>query len=96
MKSNNSLKWFYFLSCCFDYKSYMSQTTVPSMTQSDYNNMSIPLPPLPEQRAIAAYLDRKCAAIDRVVAEKEGLIADLERYKKSLIFECVTGKREVA
>ena len=49
-----------------------------------------------EQRAIASYLDRKCAAIDRVVAEKEGLIADLEQYKKSLIFECVTGKREVA
>lgn len=45
---------------------------------------------------IVEYLDRKCAAIDRVVAEKEGLIADLEQYKKSLIFECVTGKREVA
>lgn len=56
----------------------------------------MPLPPLSEQRAIAAYLDRKCAAIDRVVTEKEGLIADLEQYKKSLIFECVTGKREVA
>lgn len=66
------------------------------MTQTNYNNMYIPLPLVDEQRAIASYLDRKCAAIDRVVAEKEGLIADLEQYKKSLIFECVTGKREVA
>ena len=69
---------------------------VYSLSQRMLRQCSLVLPPLPEQRAIAAYLDRKCAAIDRVVAEKEGLIADLERYKKSLIFECVTGKREVA
>jgi type I restriction enzyme S subunit len=56
----------------------------------------IALPPLPEQKAIADYLDEKCAAIDALVAEKEALIADLEAYKKSLIFEVVTGKREVA
>ena len=49
-----------------------------------------------EQQAIADYLDEKCAAIDALVAEKEKLIADLEAYKKSLIFELVTGKREVA
>jgi type I restriction enzyme S subunit len=53
-------------------------------------------PPLPEQRTIADYLDDKCAAIDKMVAEKEALIADLEAYKKSLIYETVTGKREVA
>ena len=54
------------------------------------------IPPLPEQRRIADYLDEKCAAIDAMVAEKEALIADLEAYKKSLIYETVTGKREVA
>lgn len=54
------------------------------------------LPPLTEQRAIADYLDEKCAAIDAMVAEKNALIADLEAYKKSLIYETVTGKREVA
>ena len=53
------------------------------------------LPPLAEQRAIADYLDEKCSAIDAMVAEKEALIADLEAYKKSLIYEVVTGKREV-
>lgn len=47
------------------------------------------------QRRIAVYLDKKCAAIDRVIAEKEALIADLEAYRKSLIFEVVTGKRSV-
>jgi len=59
-------------------------------------SLPVLIPSIPEQRAIADYLDRKCAAIDRVVAEKEALIADLEAYKKSLIFEVVTGKREVA
>lgn len=59
-------------------------------------HIKFPLPPLPEQQAIADYLDEKCAAIDALVAEKEKLIADLEAYKKSLIFELVTGKREVA
>ena len=53
-------------------------------------------PPLAEQKSIADYLDERCAAIDALVAEKEALIADLEVYKKSLIFEVVTGKREVA
>jgi type I restriction enzyme S subunit len=59
-------------------------------------DLQVSLPPLPEQRAIADYLDEKCAAIDAMVAEKEVLIADLEAYKKSLIYETVTGKREVA
>ena len=59
-------------------------------------HIKFPLPPLPEQQAIADFLDEKCAAIDALVAEKEKLIADLEAYKKSLIFELVTGKREVA
>lgn len=58
--------------------------------------LKVILPPLPEQQAIADYLDEKCATIDAMVAEKEALIADLEAYKKSLIYEVVTGKREVA
>ena len=51
--------------------------------------------PLSEQKIICDYLDEKCAAIDAIIAEKEALIADMESYKKSLIYECVTGKRKV-
>ena len=61
----------------------------------DFGNIWMALPPLPEQTAIASYLDSKCAAIDSVIAEKEALISDLETYKRSLIFEVVTGKRRV-
>ena len=53
------------------------------------------LPPLAEQQAIADYLDEKCAAIDKLIAIKQAKIDKLNDYKKSLIYEYVTGKREV-
>ena len=51
--------------------------------------------PYAEQVQIAKYLDVKCEMIDKLIAEKEKLLLDLEAYKKSLIFEVVTGKRKV-
>ena len=94
-KNGFSIKYFYYLACSFDYKKFMSQTTLPSMTQSCYENMQIPVPPYSEQCEIAAYLDEKCAAIDSLIASKEALITELEAYKKSLIYEYVTGKKEL-
>ena len=72
-----------------------AQSTVPSVRLPMLRDLQVSLPPLPEQRAIADYLDEKCSAIDAMIAEKEALIADLEAYKKSLIYEAVTGKREM-
>ena len=69
--------------------------TIPTMSQEKMKNMFVFLPPLPEQESIAKMLDSKCAQIDSLIAEKESLIADLTEYKKSLIFEVVTGKRSV-
>lgn len=48
-----------------------------------------------EQKEIVSYLDKKCSEIDKLITKKEELIKELENYKKSLIYECVTGKREV-
>lgn len=53
------------------------------------------LPPLVEQEEIADYLDAKCTEIDKLIAKKEQLVKEMESYKKSLIYEVVTGKREV-
>ena len=58
--------------------------------------LEIIFPPLSEQTAIANYLDAKCAQIDEVISEKESLISDLDLYKKSLIYEVVTGKIKVS
>ena len=91
------LPYLYWLLVAMDLNRYVSQTAAqPGLAASVILNVKTVFPPLAEQRTIANFLDKKCAAIDRVISEKESLIADLESYKKSLIFECVTGKREVA
>lgn len=59
------------------------------------NNTIILLPPLDEQQEIADYLDNKCAEIEQIIADKKSQIETLDGYKKSLIFEYVTGKKEV-
>ncbi len=58
------------------------------------NNTIILLPPLDEQQEIADYLDNKCAEIEQIIADKKSQIETLDGYKKSLIYEYVTGKRE--
>ena len=70
-------------------------STVGHLKISQVANIPLLLPPLPEQKRIAAYLDKKCARIDALLEEKQALLDKLAEYKKSLIFECVTGKREV-
>lgn len=73
----------------------MNLVTRASLGQSLLKSMPVLLPPLEEQKEIADYLDAKCAEIDRLIAKKEQLVKELESYKKSLIYEVVTGKREV-
>ncbi len=61
----------------------------------DMKNILISVSPLDEQQRIADYLDSKCAEIDNIITEKKQQIETIEEYKKSLIFEYVTGKKEV-
>ena len=70
--------------------SAMPRTTLTKLTK--YIGL---FPPLYEQKEISNYLDAKCAEIDKLIAKKEQLVKELESYKKSLIYEVVTGKREV-
>ncbi|HIS35161.1 TPA: restriction endonuclease subunit S, partial [Candidatus Scatousia excrementigallinarum] len=62
----------------------------------DMRKISVPMPPLSEQKEIADYLDNKCAQIEELISAKQSQIETLESYKKSLIYEYVTGKKEVA
>ena len=62
---------------------------------SDFGSTYVPYPPLREQAEIATYLNKKCDQIDVLIAEKQQQLATLNDYKKSLIFEYVTGKKEV-
>lgn len=64
-----------------------------SITQKILNNTFLIIPPLYEQQQIADFLDEKCSKIDQTIEQKQVLIQQLEEYKQSLIYECVTGKR---
>ena len=66
-----------------------------AMRWANFIQLPIPIPPENEQRAIADFLDAKCAQIDEIIAQKHKQISTIEEYKKSLIFEYVTGKKEV-
>ncbi len=70
-------------------------TKMPRANIDFIKNMLVVIPPLSEQESISKMLDSKCAQIDSLITEKESLITDLTEYKKSLIFEVVTGKRSV-
>ncbi len=59
------------------------------------SNFKISFPPISEQRAISSYLDTKCSEIDALIAMKQAKIEELKEYKKSVIYEYVTGKKEV-
>ena len=61
----------------------------------DFGNTLIPIPPQAEQKEIADYLDKKCSEVDSIIADKKAQLETIEKYKKSLIYEYVTGKKEV-
>lgn len=65
-------------------------TIIVNLTKSIVNEMPIPLPPLPEQKAIADFLDKKCAEIDGLLADLEAEVETLAEYKRSIIAETVT------
>lgn len=95
-----SPKFVYYYTCSSLYEvwknSIFIQSTIQNIGADRYANLPVPVPKtLQEQEEIADYLDAKCAEIDGLIAKKEQLVKELESYKKSLIYEVVTGKREV-
>ena len=60
-----------------------------------FRTIKVCFPPIEEQREIADYIDQKCDEIDALIAKKEQFLTELENYKKSMIYEYVTGKKEV-
>ena len=73
----------------------MNLVTRASLGQTLLKGMSVIVPPKSVQKEIAEYLDDKCADIDALVAKKQQYLTEIENYKKSLIYEYATGKKEV-
>lgn len=80
--------------CYFDYTAKKT-TNLANTNSSTIMNFRLPIPPLEEQREIVQYLDKRIKTLNDMISEKQSLIEDLEFYKKSLIYEVVTGKRKV-
>ncbi len=76
-------------------RSRVSGIKVYSINQKIIRLTSVLLPPLPVQQAIATYLDEKTTQIDSLIALKQSKIESLKEYKKSIIYEYVTGKKRV-
>ena len=69
--------------------------SISPLYTTELYKIKVIVPPIEEQLWIVEYLNIQCPKIDEIISEKESLVADLESYKKSLIFEVVTGKRRV-
>ena len=85
----------YYLLKCIDMTWFDNAGTIPCISNSKLKDCHIPYPTIHEQEEIAEFLDYKCSEIDSLVREKQELIFDLEQYKRSIIYETVTGKRKV-
>ena len=89
--------YFYYLSALKDkIRDNAFFTTLPIINNAYLGQELIPYPSIHEQQSIADYLDQKCSEIDELISIKQQKIEKLKDYKKSLIFECVTGKRKVS
>lgn len=79
-----------------NYKQLFSTTTINQLTLSTLNNLYAPVATeYKEQKAIVDYLDTKCAEIDTLISVRQAKIDALKEYKKSIIYEYITGKKEV-
>lgn len=100
-KAYNIRYYTYIMQCCYSNRYFYSLGQGVSnlgrwrLQTPSFMNFQIPVPPLEEQKQIAEYLDSKCVDIDILLQNYENQITTLEEYKKSLIYEYVTGKKEV-
>ena len=101
-KENNYSKYYlYLMQMCYSNRIFYGLGQGVSgmgrwRLQADkFLNFTIPVPSYEEQKEIADYLDTKCAEMDTLIARKTALLAEMETYKKSVIYEYVTGKKEV-
>ena len=98
MKDGAYAPYYYYYYLMVDYTKellHMAKNLRHSLTEDQLGAIKAPRPPYVEQIQIAEYLDNKCSEISQVIADKNNQLEILDEYKKSLIFEYVTGKKEV-
>lgn len=97
-KTNVNSRYFHYLLHSYDVKKVfynMGNGVRQGLNFDEFSKLSVFNPPIKEQEEIAEYLDSKCAEIDSIIEDKKTQLETIENYKKSLIYEYVTGKKEV-
>jgi len=95
IKNNGNIEYLKYLSKSIDMRWFDNGGTIPCVNNQFFLNSWLVIPPLEEQKSIVDYLDKKCGQIDSLMKIKQQKIFELKEYKKSLIYEYVTGKKEV-
>ena len=98
MRTGAYAPYYYYYYLMVDYTKellHMAKNLRHSLTEDQLGAIKAPNPPYEEQVQIAEFLDKKCVEISRVIEDKNKQLATLDDYKESLIFEYVTGKKEV-
>ena len=98
MKNGNTAEYYYYYYLMIDFTKellHLAKNLRHSFTEDQLGMINAPVPPVGEQIAIAKYLDEQCAEIDSIIAQKQEQLVVLADYKKSVIYEYVTGKKEV-
>lgn len=99
LNSLTDAEYYYYYYLSLDYTKellHLAKNLRHSFTEEQFGAIPTVFPPMETQKEIAAYLNKKCADIDRILAIKQSKIEKLEQYKRSLIYEYVTGKKEVS
>ncbi len=97
-KNPHMASYLYYLLHTFDIEKGfygMGDGVRQGLNWDELKHLSFVLPSLSEQKKIADYLDKKCAEIDSLIEKKQQFLTELATYKKSLIYEYVTGKKEI-
>ncbi len=97
-KTNVNSRYFHYLLHSYDVKKVfynMGNGVRQGLNFGEFSKLSVFNPSIKEQEEIAEYLDSKCAKIDSIIEDKKAQLETIENYKKSLIYEYVTGKKEV-
>lgn len=97
-KQKICIEFYHYLLHCYDLTKVFynfGNGVRQNLTYKELSKMKILVPPLNEQKEIAEFLDKKCEKIDRLNENYTKQITTLKEYKKSLIYECVTGKKDI-
>ena len=87
---HNKYAFYLFQTAVSYYKGLFITTTINQLTKGIINQMTVPIVPLPEQQAMASYLDKRCGEIDRAIAKQQKRIELLQELRQSIIINAVT------